>query len=225
MLRTLLKYKVSFIIKSAQGASRRTYCVTTGVCWSCNKSLVKDNKFFCAACGSLQKVKNQDFFELLDVPNTFTINGSILSANFRELQSVLHPDKFSQKSDEEKLNSLEWSSLVNKAFKTLTVPLERAKYILNQKGILIDEENTSVDPEFLSDMMDLNEQVEEAQNATELRKIADFVNSDIVKIYSQLQDHFANNNLSEAKATFVRLKYLSNIDNVIKEKALKYNLK
>lgn len=216
--------KTFFVILSGQRSLRRA-CSTTGICWSCNKPLVKDNRFFCAVCGSLQKMENQNFFKLLDVPNTFAINGSILSANFRQLQSVLHPDKFSQKSEEEKVNSLEWSSLINKAYKTLTVPLERAKYILNQQGILIDEENTSVDPDFLADMMDLNERVDEASNSMELQKIAESVNSDIANIYDKLYEYFSENNLNEAKAAFVRLKYLTNIDNVIKEKILKYNLK
>ncbi|XP_055533415.1 co-chaperone protein HscB homolog isoform X2 [Wyeomyia smithii] len=223
MIGSLIKNNTLFITQSAQRLSR-SYCSIKSVCWSCNKPLPNDRIFFCEVCGSLQKVEHQNFFRLLDVPNTFVVNGTILSANFRQLQSILHPDKFSQKSEEEKINSLEWSSLINKAYKTLTDPLERAKYILNQEGVLIDEENTSVDPDFLSDMMDLNEQVEEADNTIKLQELAESVKSDINKLYGTLHEHFARNNLDEAKAASVRLKYLSNIDNVIKEKILKYSL-
>ncbi|XP_058830795.1 co-chaperone protein HscB homolog [Topomyia yanbarensis] len=213
-----------FTIRSVQRTMVNAYCLSTNICWSCNKPLVKTNKFFCVSCGSLQKVENEDFFNLLDVPKTFAVNMSVLSTNFRRLQSILHPDKFSQKSDKEKLNSLEWSSLVNKAYKTLNVPLERATYILHQKGILIDEENTSVDPEFLSDMMDINEQVEAAENVAELEAIASNLNSDVDHLYTVLYEYFDTNDLDKAKSTLVRLKYLLNIDGVIKEKLLKYKL-
>lgn len=136
---------------------------------------------------------------MLDVSNEFDLDPFALTSNFRRLQSMLHPDKFSRRSNEEKTNSLEWSSLVNKAYKTLNTPLQRGRYILKQNGILISEENTSVDPEFLMDMMDKNEAVEEAS--------------------------FLENNLDEAKENLIRLKYLLNIEAVVKEKLLHYKVK
>ncbi|XP_058464359.1 co-chaperone protein HscB [Malaya genurostris] len=223
MIKSFLKLNL-IAIRSLSRDTVRTYCVCTNTCWSCRKPLVTSNKFFCASCGSLQKVKNADFFTLLDVPNTFSVNTSILSSNFRQLQTILHPDKFSQKSDKEKMNSLEWSSLINKAYKTLSIPLERAIYILHKKGISIDEENTSVDPDFLSDVMDLNEQVEEAASTTDLEAIAKSLNSDVDHLYTSLHKYFSSNELDKAKSTLVRLKYLLNIDSVIKQKQLKYKL-
>ncbi|XP_055627988.1 co-chaperone protein HscB homolog [Toxorhynchites rutilus septentrionalis] len=202
--------------------NKMEYCSIPNICWSCNKQLMKQNSCFCTGCGSLQKVGYEDYFKLLDVPSTFNLDSSTLTSNFRRLQSQLHPDKFSQKSIVERNNSLEWSSLVNKAYKTLSLPLERGKYILQQNGIRISEDNTSVDSEFLMDMMERNEQVEEAVERADLENIARDLRLDINNLYDELNVCFANNNLEGAKIAVIRLKYLLNIEAIVKEKMLKY---
>lgn len=53
------------------------------------------------------------------------------------------------------------SSLVNKAYKTLSTPIKRAEYILELKGITIPEDNNAVDKEFLMEIMERNEEVRE----------------------------------------------------------------
>uniref|UniRef100_A0A182MMR3 J domain-containing protein n=1 Tax=Anopheles culicifacies TaxID=139723 RepID=A0A182MMR3_9DIPT len=85
---------------------------------------------------------------------------------------MIHPDKFAQKSEQEKAIALEWSSLINKAYRTLSKSIERGKYLLALSGVTISEENTSIDKEFLLSMMDINESVEEAQSAEQLKQIA-----------------------------------------------------
>lgn len=55
--------------------------------------------------------------------------------------------------------SSEWSSLINKAYKTLQTPLDRGEYLLELHGITLPEDNTINDPEFLMEMMEKNEEV------------------------------------------------------------------
>lgn len=57
----------------------------------------------------------------------------------------------------EKLLSAEWSSLVNKAYKILISPIQRAEYLLKSQNIEIPEGNTASNTEFLMDMMERNE--------------------------------------------------------------------
>lgn len=66
---------------------------------------------------------------------------------------------FSGKSDEEQTLSAEWSSLINKAYKTLQTPLERGEYLLGLDGVILPEDNTITDPEFLLEIMEKNEEV------------------------------------------------------------------
>lgn len=82
-----------------------------------------------------------------------------LSRRFRNIQSEIHPDKFSTKTKKEQHLSSEWSSLVNKAYKTLQAPLARGEYLLKLHGTNLPEDNTIQDPEFLTEMMERNEKV------------------------------------------------------------------
>uniref|UniRef100_A0A182PNF7 J domain-containing protein n=1 Tax=Anopheles epiroticus TaxID=199890 RepID=A0A182PNF7_9DIPT len=193
-------------------------------CWKCNSSDV-NNTFFCASCGVIREsIKDEDYFELLKLKKEFNIDAVKLVQNYRHIQSMIHPDKFAQKSEHEKTIALEWSSLVNKAYNTLSKSIERGKYLLMLNGVSISEENTSVDKEFLLKMMDVNESVEDAETKNELEGIASDVSTDVELLNSQLIAHFEANDVESAKETIVRLKYMINIEGNIKEKLLKLQL-
>jgi molecular chaperone HscB len=82
-----------------------------------------------------------------------------LTRRFRNIQNEIHPDKFCNKSIKEQELSADWSSLVNKAYKILQMPLSRGEYLLKLHGITLPEDNTINDPEFLMEMMERNEEV------------------------------------------------------------------
>lgn len=63
------------------------------------------------------------------------------------------------RSDTEKEISAEYSSLVNKAYNTLQTPIKRALHLLSLNNETISEDNKSDNPEFLMEMMELNEEV------------------------------------------------------------------
>uniref|UniRef100_A0A1B0GQP9 Uncharacterized protein n=1 Tax=Phlebotomus papatasi TaxID=29031 RepID=A0A1B0GQP9_PHLPP len=128
-----------------------------GVCWSCGTP--SGSAIFCIKCKALQKVDGKkDYFEILNLPRNYNVDSNTLTHTFREMQSVLHPDKFSSKSEEEQNISLEWSSLVNKAYKTLLAPIKRGEYILQQSGIELPQDNSALDQTFLMEMMERNEE-------------------------------------------------------------------
>lgn len=54
--------------------------------------------------------------------------------------------------------SAEWSSLVNKAYKILQSPIQRAEYLLKLHNVTIPEGNTAIASEFLMEMMERNEE-------------------------------------------------------------------
>lgn len=63
------------------------------------------------------------------------------------------------RTDEEQNISAEYSSLLNKAYSSLHVPLKRAEHLLNLKGEQISEDQGVEDPMFLMEIMELNEEV------------------------------------------------------------------
>lgn len=62
-------------------------------------------------------------------------------------------------SEKEQHLSAEWSSLVNKAYKILLSPIQRAEYLLKSRNIEVSESNTTSDKKFLLEMMERNEEV------------------------------------------------------------------
>lgn len=71
-------------------------CTKTSVCWSCGTAVAS---LFCGNCNTLQKVnKKRNYFDLLGLDFNYDVKLSDLSQKYRQLQSVLHPDKFANKS-------------------------------------------------------------------------------------------------------------------------------
>lgn len=134
------------------------------------------------------------------------------------MQSVLHPDKFSSKSEEEQNISLEWSSLVNKAYKTLLAPIKRGEYILQQNGIELPQDNSALDQIFLMEMMERNEEVDEANTEGDLRKLLVKVRKELSATSEELSKSFEGNNLKSAVAIIVKMKYFISLEGSIKEK-------
>lgn len=91
-------------------------------CWKCDAP-TKSKSLFCAqkSCNVLQPVSlaGTNIFELLKIDEDFDVDSSKLNDNFKDLQRLLHPDKFAIKSVEEKQISNEASSLINQAYEVI----------------------------------------------------------------------------------------------------------
>lgn len=70
-------------------------------CWNCQTVLDSRPCVFCKNCSLIQSSEHQniDYFELFNIPNEYNINTGQLTLNFRKLQNLIHPDKFSNKSE------------------------------------------------------------------------------------------------------------------------------
>lgn len=124
------------------------------------------------------------------------------------------------RSKEEQEYSLEWSSLLNKAYKTLSTPFERGEYILKLKGYEISESNTSYDNEFLTDMMERNEEVEDAETYEEMQELLVKLRKDFQVLVSEFGKFICAEDLENARRILIKMKYLLSIEMMIKEKSL-----
>ncbi|MBA4139372.1 MAG: Fe-S protein assembly co-chaperone HscB [Segetibacter sp.] len=104
-----------------------------------------------------------NYFELFNIPVSLSPNQQQLKQKFYELSRKYHPDFYTRETDFEQSEALEKSSLVNKAYKTFKNRDEIIKYILQQKGLLQEEEKFQLPPDFLMEVMELNEQLMEAK--------------------------------------------------------------
>ncbi|HXZ91370.1 MAG TPA: Fe-S protein assembly co-chaperone HscB [Burkholderiales bacterium] len=105
----------------------------------------------------------QNHFELFDLKLGFALDGAALEAAYREIQARVHPDRFAHAGDAERRASMQWTTRVNEAYRTLKSPVTRAQYLLELQGVDVGlETNTAMPPEFLLEQMELREALERA---------------------------------------------------------------
>ncbi|XP_055855021.1 iron-sulfur cluster co-chaperone protein HscB [Episyrphus balteatus] len=188
-------------------------------CWNCKAEIKKISNFICDKCRKLQDISEEsDFFELLSLPRDFDIPSTKLTKIFRQLQTLVHPDKFGNKTEREQANSAEWSALINKAYKTLSHPLVRGQYLLKLHGVEMPHDNSALNKEFLLEMMEKNEEVDEAVSIEDLNSINEKIQEEIDSEIGKLKALFASNDLNGAKAVLVKMKYLMSIQSSIQAK-------
>lgn len=139
-------------------------------CWSCGQAVSRES-CFCESCRALQPLRpGIDHFAVLELPRIFALPPDMLEVAFKRLSRLIHPDRFALKSDRERRYSLEHSTALNDAQRTLRVPVKRAEYLLGLWGKPITEESgrptgpgKGMPLEFLEEVLELREQIAEAR--------------------------------------------------------------
>ena len=152
-----------------------------------------------------------NYFELFGIPVAFKVDKAQLAQQYFELQKKYHPDFFSQGTEAEQEEALEMSSQVNRALNTLKDGEETIKYVLQLKGLLEEEEKYQLPPDFMMEMMELNEEL----SAGSAEKISAFGN----EIYSGVKtiiENYDDNTITKAgllkvKEYYYKKKYLRRI--------------
>ena len=149
--------------------------VETGekACWSCGASRATH---FCNTCGKVQPPQSVDYFTFFGLPRRLNIDLTRLQREFYELSRKLHPDLYGQTSKQEQEWSLEQTSLLNDAYRTLKDPIKRTEYLLRLEGVELEEQSKNatetardsgeikkqvVPPDLLEEVFELNMQLEE----------------------------------------------------------------
>jgi molecular chaperone HscB len=152
-----------------------------------------------------------NYFELFDIPVSLQVNKNLLAQKYFELQKKFHPDFFTQATEYEQAEALETSSQINKALKTLKNEDDTIKYVLQLKGVLEEEEKYQLPPDFLMEVMELNENL--SANSTEqiysFEKDIYGVVKDIIENYNDAA--ITNENLLKVKEYYFKKKYLQRI--------------
>jgi molecular chaperone HscB len=131
---------------------------------------------FCEACGKVQPPAPMDYFAFFGLPRKFNIDVAALDKDFYELSRKLHPDLNAGAGGQEQEWSLEQSSMLNDAHRTLKDAIQRTQYLLKLEGVELEEQSKSateqaratgqmkkqiVPPDLLEEVFELNMQLEE----------------------------------------------------------------
>ena len=98
-----------------------------------------------------------NYFELFGLPIAFSTDKNELRTAFMNIQRASHPDKFAQSTDLEQELALEQSAMANKGFTLLNNNEQLLPYVLEITGQIVPDEKYNLAPDFLMEMMELNE--------------------------------------------------------------------
>jgi len=105
----------------------------------------------------------RNHFELFDLTPSYSIDTERLERSYKELQSLVHPDRHTQAADAERRASMQWTTRVNEAYGALKDPVQRAKHLLELHGLDVGfETNTQMPTDFLMQQLEMREQLDEA---------------------------------------------------------------
>ena len=150
-------------------------------CWSCGVPRAPSSAL-CPACGKVQPPRPAgtlvDKFAVLGLTPAVDLDAGRVEEQFRALSRKLHPDRFARATAQERRFSLEQTTILNDAFRTLKDPLRRAEHLLVLRGVPVASDGGKVElpPEFLEQAMDDREQLLEAKAGGEpgaVEKLAD----------------------------------------------------
>ncbi len=159
------------------------------------------------------------YFELFEIPVQLKVDHTALSKKFFELSRKYHPDFFANESEDKQAEVLEKSAILNKAWKTFQNTDATIKYVLMEKGLLEEEEKYELPPAFLMEVMDINEQLMDAEDATatkNLQQTIDNLQSEIYEPVAKIvegykEDITPEKELLQVKEYYYKKKYLDRI--------------
>jgi len=171
---------------------------------------------FCESCGKVQPPAPVDYFSFFGLPPKLDLDVATLEKDFYELSRRLHPDLNAQAGSQEQEWSLEQSSLLNDAYRTLRDPIKRTQYLLRLEGVELEEQSKTateqaratgevkrqiVPPDLLEEVFELNMQLEElsmnkkmgendASLTDEIKKHKDALESKNESLLKELQSYW-----------------------------------
>jgi molecular chaperone HscB len=129
-----------------------------------------------------------NYFALFDLPMSFCPDVASVKSQFYKLSKQYHPDRVAQTDEAAKADVLHKAALINDAYKTLSDPDKTMAYVLRMHHLLEDEEKYNLPPDFLMDMMELNESVSDYEDAPEKESLQSQAHQALVAQLDQWDD-------------------------------------
>jgi molecular chaperone HscB len=162
----------------------------------------------------------QNHFELFGLAPAFALEAEALENSYRDIQARVHPDRFAHAGDAERRASLQWTTRVNEAYRTLKDPVQRGKHLLELHGVDVAfETNTQMPTEFLMQQLELREELESAtarKDASRLDGLRSSLRAQKRQLEQRIADAIDSHKDYPAAAGLVRkLMFLDRLDSEI----------
>jgi molecular chaperone HscB len=154
-----------------------------------------------------------NYYELFELPIAPVVDKTGISKKYFELQKKFHPDFFTNETEEDKENALTQSAAINKGFNIFSNKEKTLEYFLQLKAVVVADEKYNLPPDFLMEMMELNEGFDEETDIE--AKITAYDQALILEIQPLLSTEntalFTENDFQKLKAYYYKKKYLKRI--------------
>ena len=124
---------------------------------------------FCPQCTKILSIgRHGDYFSFLGLSRKLNVEQNDLEQRFRGLSRQFHPDYFFNAPPPERRASLERSSYLNDAYRTLKTLISRVEYLLQVEGLAArtpQEASQQVPQSLLQEVFALNEELDEIRDA------------------------------------------------------------
>jgi molecular chaperone HscB len=137
------------------------------VCRECGGGAPVD-AHFCPQCTKILSLgRHGDYFTFMGLPRKLNLDADEIERRLRSLSRQFHPDYFYNATPAERRASLERSSYLNDAYRTLKQPIGRVEYLLQLEGLgarTPQEASRQVPPALLEEVFALNEELDEIRS-------------------------------------------------------------
>lgn len=155
-----------------------------------------------------------NYFELFGFEVAPQVDKSLVAKKYFALQKNSHPDFFTQSTETEQENALEQSADINKAFAVFQDEDKTLEYFLQLKEVIQTDEKYQLPPDFLMEMMEINETLDEKDGVTlaaEMAEIEKPMRAEIESLLSQNPAQLDAAAYEKLKAYYYKKKYLKRI--------------
>lgn len=158
---------------------------------------------------NLERPDTNNYFRFYGLEERFDIDQSELKRRYLEKSKKYHPDFYGDDPQAQNI-AVATSSYNNLAYKTLSNDIRRAGYLLEIKFDR-DAENTILPGDFLMEMMELNESIDEMKPESK-PLLAEKINLIKLETAKAIKDFASSQKWQETQMEFLKWKYLERLE-------------
>jgi molecular chaperone HscB len=152
-----------------------------------------------------------NYFELFDLPVSFSIDQVLLKKKFYQLSKNYHPDFYEKNDTISEEENLQMSSKVNEGYVLLQNKYAIIGYVLKLKGFVQEEEKYNLAPSFLMEVMELNEDLNDT-SIIQINKLSEEIALPISTLLSMENlDDLSVEDWGKIKEYYYQKKYLNRL--------------
>lgn len=179
------------------------------------------NNIMCSLCKVIRHphpfllLKSMNYFSIFSMEPKYSVDQSLLSSSYKELQKQIHPDRNLVNSQLQQSEANDCSSLVSEAYQTIKEDLTRAEYLLQINGMPLNHSSSKTDPSYLLKLYSMREKIEETKSKDELSSLKSTIELNINKSKKLLETYFNNKQFVSIHEVIKDIKYNQSMINHI----------